>query len=114
AKGALRPGNVPKYAGVLVLGGLQGMIGWYMVMSGLVDRVDVSQYRLALHLTVAFVILAVIVWLAFELAVPERETAAPQGKLKPLPLLIVGAIFLQVVLGAFVASLKGGLVYNTW
>jgi cytochrome c oxidase assembly protein subunit 15 len=112
--GALRPGYTKKFAGVLALGGLQGVIGWYMVMSGLVDRVDVSQYRLALHLTVAFVILAVIVWLAFELAIPEREAAASRGKLKTLPLLIVGAIFLQVVLGAFVASLKGGLVYNTW
>lgn len=112
--GALRPGYPLKLAGVLALGGLQGVIGWYMVKSGLVDRVDVSQYRLALHLTVAFLILALVVWIAFDLAVPEHESAASKGKLKTLPLFIVGAIFLQVVLGAFVASLKGGLVYNTW
>lgn len=111
--GVLRPGYGLKFAGVLALGGLQGAIGWYMVKSGLVDRVDVSQYRLALHLTVAFLILALVVWLAFELGEPERD-AAGSRVLKKLPLLIVGAIFLQVVLGAFVASLKGGLVYNTW
>ncbi len=111
--GALRPGYGLKFAGVLALGGLQGAIGWYMVKSGLVDRVDVSQYRLALHLTVAFLILALVVWLAFELGQPEEKRAASRA-LKTLPLLIVGAIFLQVVLGAFVASLKGGLVYNTW
>ncbi|HYD15166.1 MAG TPA: COX15/CtaA family protein [Hyphomicrobium sp.] len=110
--GALRPGYGWKFAGVLALGGLQGAIGWYMVKSGLVDRVDVSQYRLALHLTVAFLILALVVWLAFELALPE--SAEVPAALKTLPLLIVAVIFLQVVLGAFVASLKGGLVYNTW
>lgn len=111
--GALRPGYGLKFAGVLALGGLQGAIGWYMVKSGLVDRVDVSQYRLALHLTVAFLILALVVWLAFELGIPEKDERASRG-LRTLPLLIVGVIFLQVVLGAFVASLKGGLVYNTW
>jgi cytochrome c oxidase assembly protein subunit 15 len=110
--GALRPGYGWKFAGVLALGGLQGVIGWYMVKSGLVDRIDVSQYRLALHLTVAFLILALVVWLAFDLALPE--TAEAPAPLKSLPLTIVALIFLQVVLGAFVASLKGGLVYNTW
>jgi len=112
--GALRPGYPLKLVGVLALGGLQGVIGWYMVKSGLVDRVDVSQYRLALHLTVAFLILALVVWIAFELAVPERKAAASRSPLQTLPLLIIGAIFLQVVIGAFVASLQGGLVYNTW
>lgn len=114
ALGALRPGYPWKFASVLALGGLQGFIGWYMVKSGLVDRVDVSQYRLALHLTVAFLILALVVWLAFELGTRPRADARRVGALKTLPLVIVGAILLQVVLGAFVASLKGGLVYNTW
>ncbi len=112
--GALRPGYPLKLAGVLALGGLQGVIGWYMVKSGLVDRVDVSQYRLALHLTVAFLILALVLWLAFDLGCAERESRARSNGLATLPLLIVGGIFLQVVVGAFVASLKGGLVYNTW
>ncbi len=84
AKGALRQGNVAKYAGVLALGGLQGAIGWFMVKSGLVDRVDVSQYRLALHLTVAFMLLALVVWLALDLGQPatasssDEELAAPR------------------------------------
>lgn len=114
ATGALRRGYPLKLLGVLALGGLQGAIGWYMVKSGLVDRVDVSQYRLALHLTVAFMILALLAWLAFELGRPERESVAPSGRVKALPVLIVAAIFVQVVIGAFVASLQGGLVYNTW
>lgn len=112
--GALRRGYPLKLLGVLALGGLQGFIGWYMVKSGLIERVDVSQYRLALHLTVAFLILALLVWLAFELSVPEHESVAARGAMKALPVLIVAAIFVQVVIGAFVASLKGGLVYNTW
>lgn len=115
--GALRPGFAPKLAGVLALGGLQGAIGWYMVKSGLVDRVDVSQYRLALHLTVAFVILALLVWLAMGVGrdKTDRESRAQAAtRLARLPAIIIGLIFLQVVIGAFVASLKGGLVYNTW
>lgn len=112
--GALRPGFGKKFLGVLALGGLQGVIGWYMVKSGLVDRVDVSQYRLALHLTVAFLILALVVWLALDLAAPEEKSSAQGSGLAALPAAIVFTIFLQVVLGAFVASLKGGLVYNTW
>lgn len=113
--GALRPGYPLKLLGVLALGGLQGVIGWYMVKSGLVDRVDVSQYRLALHLTVAFIILALVVWLALELARPEHGHASAAPVERPLlPLVIVGVLLLQVVIGAFVASLKGGLVYNTW
>lgn len=111
--GALRPGYPAKLLGVLALGGLQGAIGWYMVMSGLVDRVEVSQYRLALHLMVAFVILALVVWLALGL---KHADEPPRVRVSPwsIPVAIVAAIFLQVVLGAFVASLKGGLVYNTW
>lgn len=114
AKGALRPGNVTKYAAVLALGGLQGAIGWFMVKSGLVDRVDVSQYRLALHLTVAFMLLSLVVWLALDLGQPANARA---GKKKPgatLAAWTVGLIFLQVILGAFVASLKSGLTHNTW
>lgn len=109
--GALRPGYPVRLAGVLGLGGIQGAIGWYMVQSGLVDRVDVSQYRLALHLTVAFMILALVVWLAREIG---RHEQAGTARLARLPAAVVALILTQVVIGAFVASLKGGLVYNTW
>jgi heme a synthase len=109
--GALRPGYSMRLAGVLALGGVQGVIGWYMVKSGLVDRVDVSQYRLALHLTVAFLILGFVVWLSREIG---RHEQAGTARLARLPAAIVTLILMQVVIGAFVASLKGGLVYNTW
>jgi cytochrome c oxidase assembly protein subunit 15 len=114
AKRAIRPGNTAKYAGVLVLGGLQGAIGWFMVKSGLVDRVDVSQYRLALHLTVAFMLLSLVVWLALDLS--QSAGTRAEGKREGVTgaTWIVGLIFLQTILGAFVASLKGGLTHNTW
>jgi cytochrome c oxidase assembly protein subunit 15 len=115
ARGMLRPGALAKYLGVLALGGLQGAIGWYMVSSGLVDRVDVSHYRLALHLSVAFLILGLLVWLAMELREDRvRPTTGLPAGAATLALAIVVLVFGQVALGAFVAGLKAGLVYNTW
>lgn len=114
--GRLRPGLAPKLLGVLALGGLQGVIGWYMVSSGLSERVDVSQYRLALHLTTAFIIFGSLVWLARDESarfVPVSGEAAPSG-VKTVAEVVVALVLLQVVLGAFVAGLKAGLVYNTW
>ncbi len=115
-KGRIRPGLTPKLAALLALGGLQGAIGWYMVSSGLSERVDVSQYRLALHLSVAFAILSLLVWLALD----ERrlrlwgscETVGVN--VRRLAAVLLGLVFAQVTLGAFVAGLKAGLVYNTW
>lgn len=115
-RGMLRPGALTKYLAVLALGGLQGAIGWYMVSSGLVDRVDVSHYRLALHLSVAFLILGLLVWLAMDLSderVPLRATGLPANAAL-LALVIVAIVYAQVALGAFVAGLKAGLAYNTW
>lgn len=115
-RGKLPAGFGPKLVGVLALGGLQGAIGWYMVSSGLVDRVDVSHYRLALHLGAAFVILAALIWLAMDAAgahaairldTVRRQHTAGAGA-------IVVLLFLQVLLGALVAGTKAGLVYNTW
>ncbi len=102
--------------GILLLGGLQGVIGWYMVMSGLVDRVDVSQYRLALHLTVAFIILGLLIWVALDVLAPVEDFGA-RHKMSLTSLfagLIVGLLLLQVVLGAFVAGTKAGLAFTTW
>ncbi|MCU0503916.1 MAG: COX15/CtaA family protein [Anaerolineae bacterium] len=115
-RGMLRQGALPKYLGVLALGGLQGAIGWFMVSSGLVDRVDVSHYRLALHLSVAFLILGLLVWLAMEL---RDDPASGLWPLLPAgaanaALIIVALVYAQVALGAFVAGLKAGLAYNTW
>jgi cytochrome c oxidase assembly protein subunit 15 len=115
-RGQLRRGLPIKLVGVLALGALQGVIGWYMVKSGLADRVDVSQYRLALHLTTAFLIFGLLVWLARDqgarLVPVTGEAATPS--VRTTAAAIVGLVLLQVVLGAFVAGLKAGLIYNTW
>lgn len=105
-----------KLAGLLALGGLQGAIGWYMVKSGLVDRVDVSHYRLALHLGTAFLILALLIWLAEELR-PRDATIRLEtvGRSQVnMARVLVAVLFVQVLLGALVAGLKAGLTYNTW
>jgi cytochrome c oxidase assembly protein subunit 15 len=112
ATGRLRPGFAKKLGLVLGLVAIQGGIGWYMVSSGLVDRIDVSQYRLALHLSVAFLILAALVWLALSLSPRERPDATKGQRV--LAGHLVGFVFVQVVLGAFVAGLKAGMAYNSW
>ncbi len=112
ATGRLREGFARKLGVVLALGALQGGIGWYMVSSGLVDRVDVSQYRLALHLSVAFLIFAALIWLILSLS-PTPRAPATKGQ-RVLAGHLAGFVFVQVVLGAFVAGLKAGLAYNTW
>lgn len=114
--GRLAPAMTWKLLGVLALGGLQGAIGWYMVSSGLAERVDVSQYRLALHLTTAFVIFGCLIWLALELSDKRASprTASENSVLRTTGAALVVLVLLQVVFGAFVAGLKAGLVYNTW
>ena len=114
--GKLKRGTAPKFLGVLALGGLQGVIGWYMVKSGLADRVDVSQYRLALHLTTAFAILGLVVWLALDEWPKARllATRSLPSSIGRFAVFMLALVLLQVVLGAFVAGLKAGLVYNTW
>lgn len=105
-----------KVFGVGLLVGLQGAIGWYMVQSGLVDRIDVSQYRLALHLTMAFVILGLLVWLALDLSPPSeraRLTTLREGH-RWSAAGLAAMVLLQVVIGGFVAGLKAGRAYNTW
>jgi heme a synthase len=116
ATGRLRPGLPLKLFGVLALGALQGFIGWYMVKSGLVDRIDVSQYRLALHLLIALSILSLLVWLALD-AGPASQRARLQTVTRAewrFAVILFGLIFLQAGLGALVAGLKAGHTYNTW
>jgi cytochrome c oxidase assembly protein subunit 15 len=114
--GKLKRGTGMKFLGILALGGLQGLIGWYMVKSGLSDRTEVSQYRLALHLTTAFMILGLLVWVALEEWPDEAritgEIATPS--IHRMATIIVAAVLFQVVLGAFVAGLRAGYIYNTW
>lgn len=101
-----------KLAGIFVLGGLQGAVGWWMVQSGLVERTDVSQYRLAVHLTLACVILSATVAVAESLQPWRRTPAMPrQRRMAWIVLLLV---FVQIFLGALVAKTGAGLTFNTW
>lgn len=99
---------------IFLLGGLQGGVGWWMVKSGLVDRVDVSQYRLAAHLAIAFLILAAILWTALDLLPGPRVATATPVYLRRAAAALLGLIFLMIVSGALVAGLDAGFVYNDW
>ena len=116
-RGQISKQTIPKVLGLFALGGLQGLAGWYMVKSGLVERIDVSQYRLALHLALAVLIFGATLWTAFQLAVPHQSAMSGAKVTRAQTIgsrVIVAAIFLQIILGAFVAGLKAGLAYNTW
>ena len=99
--------------GILALGGLQGFIGWWMVSSGLAERVDVSQYRLAVHLMTACLIFAGCVWVMRSIA-PHSEPAEPQSRAKTMAVAVALFVLFQIYLGALVAGLDAGYAYNTW
>jgi cytochrome c oxidase assembly protein subunit 15 len=111
ASGRLTHGLKLKLIGILALGGLQGFVGWWMVSSGLSDRVEVAQQRLAVHLLLASVTFACLVWIASSL---KRAQPVTSPGLKHLGSVIVSFVFLQIGLGALVAGLRAGRVYNTW
>ncbi len=102
----------PSLALLFVLGGFQGFLGWWMVSSGLTERVDVSQYRLAAHLGAASLLLAAIIWVARRLR-PGRTGDLGAGNVAAL-LVLAFLVFLQIILGAFVAGLDAGYGFNTW
>lgn len=112
-KGRIERGLKLPLAGILALGGLQGFVGWWMVSSGLSVRTDVSQYRLATHLTIACVIFAACVWMMRSLT-PHSNDPAPTRSSAKMARLIAGLVLLQIFLGALVAGLDAGLSYNTW
>jgi len=100
--------------GVLLgLGGLQGLIGWWMVSSGLSERVDVAPERLAVHLGLALLIFAGLIWTGLEAWNGEEHSRHPVGWSRGAAILL-GAIFLQCLLGGLVAGAKAGLVYTDW
>lgn len=103
----------PRLVALLALGGLQGVIGWWMVASGLVERTDVSQYRLAVHLTMACIIFAATLWIAKGLS-PRRIEAPPTRHSAKVGYLLVALALLQIYLGGLVAGLNAGLSFNTW
>ena len=97
---------------IFALGALQGGVGWWMVASGLSQRVEVSQYRLATHLVLALLIFAAIVWTLRQLA--ERSPPFVSARLKIGGVVLLVMTFVQLYLGALVAGLRAGRIYNTW
>jgi len=110
-----------KLTGIFVLGGLQGLMGWYMVMSGLIENPHVSQYRLTAHLGLAFVIFAAMFWVALGLLSPPATTALATGQnvntlnsIRRFSFGLSWLIFIMVLSGGFVAGIRAGLAYNTF
>jgi heme a synthase len=130
AMGAIPRREWPRMILLFGLGGLQGVVGWWMVQSGLETRVSVSQYRLAIHLGVAIILLGALLWTALEYlrdrfppplagevprpAAPRAQRSERGGGGKLLAFVLVGLVYLQMLMGALVAGLHAGLIYNTW
>ncbi len=115
-RGRVRPGLMPKLIVLFFMGGLQGLLGWYMVKSGLVDNPRVSHYRLTAHLGVAVAIYAYMLWLAFDL-LPRTATQADRTRRGPYALwslVLVLLVYLMILSGGLVAGTRAGLVYPTW
>ena len=98
---------------ILILIFFQGFIGWYMVKSGLTERTDVSHYRLALHLTLAFIIFILLLWNYLKY---KNQQSLIHNKRLPsyLPILFISCVLIQICMGAFVSGLDAGQIYQTW
>lgn len=114
ARRAIPRGYGPRLVILLALGGLQGAIGWWMVASGLVDRTDVSHYRLAVHLLTALLIAAGLVWTALDLLVLSRNPSARPARIAPFAIAAALVLFVQLLWGAYVAGLNAGYVASDW
>jgi len=114
------PGHGWKLAGIFVLGGLQGAMGWYMVKSGLVDDPRVSQFRLTAHLALALVIFAAMFWTALSLTFADRAADRAANDVPAHRALGRGAravaalVFVMAITGGFVAGIRAGFAYNTF
>jgi cytochrome c oxidase assembly protein subunit 15 len=114
---ALAAPLVLKLGGVFLLGALQGLMGWYMVKSGLVDDPRVSQYRLTAHLVLALAIYAAMLWIALQLLFPAPARAAAQSgstRVRRLARAVTALVIAMVVTGGFVAGIRAGFAYNTF
>ncbi|MBC7518946.1 MAG: COX15/CtaA family protein, partial [Microbacteriaceae bacterium] len=110
---------IPKGYGVrllalLALGGFQGALGWYMVQSGLVNRTEVSHFRLSAHLISALLIFAGCIWTALDLRTEARTGTHSPARLTGLSIAVIGALAVQILLGAWVAGLRAGQVASSW
>jgi len=110
-RGRLRGALAAKVFGFFVLGGLQGAMGWYMVKSGLVDDPRVSQYRLAAHLGLAFLLFGLMAWTGLGMLQPRSAARTPTMRLGNS---LVALVFVMVLSGALVAGIHAGLAYNTF
>ena len=111
-KKRLSPETIKKCIVLLLMGGFQGFLGWFMVRSGLIDNPDVSHFRLALHLTFAFITFAYTLWVALDLIYPNK-TAVIQP-LRNLARVALVFLIIQIIYGGFVAGLNAGLIHNHW
>jgi len=102
---------IKEYSIIFFLVCFQGFIGWYMVSSGLIDRVDVSHYRLSLHLFTAFIILSIVFWKFLNLT--NLKINQIHIKLNSIKFFLI-LLFLQLIIGAFVSGMDAGKIYNTW
>ncbi|MGY6550720.1 MAG: COX15/CtaA family protein [Erythrobacter sp.] len=115
ARGAIPAGFKPRLVGLLALGGLQGLFGWIMVQSGLVgDMVAVSHFKLSLHLLTALLLLALLVWTARDMRSIARDAAARPARFTGLAMGVAGVLFVQLLLGAWVAGLRAGHAAYDW
>jgi len=113
-KRAIPRGYGWKLVALLLLGGSQGLLGWYMVMSGLVDRTDVSHFRLSAHLLLALFIIAALVWTALDLRRLARTSQNRPAHLTRESAVTALILFIQLLLGAWVAGLDAGYVASDW
>ncbi|MCT4641092.1 MAG: COX15/CtaA family protein [Bacteriovoracaceae bacterium] len=107
-------GHKGKLFVAFLLGGSQGLLGWYMVKSGLVDRPDVSHFRLAAHLFLAFIIIGFIFWITFEMKLKHILKPVLNKKLLKILSVFFFLLCFQIIYGAFVAGLDAGIGFNTW
>jgi cytochrome c oxidase assembly protein subunit 15 len=107
--GAIQRSELPRMVLLFALGGLQGLVGWWMVQSGLETRVSVAPYRLMIHLGTAIILLGAMVWTTLDYLKGRGEGRAPRYALG-----FIALVYVQMLLGALVAGLHGGLIYNTW
>ena len=114
AKRAIPEGYGWKLVALLILGGMQGVLGWYMVMSGLVDRTDVSHFRLSAHLLLALAIIGALVWVSLDLRQLHRTGEDHSSRLTGAAVAALTILFVQLLFGAWVAGLNAGLVANDW
>jgi cytochrome c oxidase assembly protein subunit 15 len=113
-KRAIPRGYGWRLAALFVLGGAQGAVGWFMVMSGLEGRTEVSPYRLSAHLLFALFLMAALLWTALDLRALARDRAARPARLTGWGLLALATLFVQLLLGAWVAGFRAGYVSNSW